>query len=407
MTSNTLTTLPEESTTDLAGITFTDPTNPYYGSRIELEDRATLTLHGPGVVSEVQVGTSEFLTANDGSRIAFLGQAAAGGVIYDVFGGELDFYGQSYGEADYTVYAQNQGGTHAQGKVVFNERSSVGSSFFSVQAGSTGNLGGEVDLNDNANADLAYFSLFGNATIDLSGHRAPGVTIQQIDGNGGLIYLGSNNLTLDTLFSDYCSASLQDLGTAGGRGGSLTKSGAGNLVLKAPSTYTGGTKIIAGTLTVLSRNGSGTGTGPVWVRGGTLSGFGIIAGDVTIGSSAAGASTLALVGKSLGTMSIQGRLAFRSEGAAQFEISDAQQIAGAASAKGVRIDPAAQATFLDRLPAPVPNGTVITLLDNTALTPIAGAFANLPEGASLKEGPNTYRVTYRGGDGNDLTLTAE
>ncbi len=50
-------------------------------------------------------------------------------------------------------------------------------------------------------------------------------------------------------------------------------------------------------------------------------------------------------------------------------------------------------------------GTVFTAISNTAATPIAGAFANLPDGSTFTVGRNTYQVSYSGGDGNDLTLT--
>ena len=54
-----------------------------------------------------------------------------------------------------------------------------------------------------------------------------------------------------------------------------------------------------------------------------------------------------------------------------------------------------------------PTGTVFTLISNTATTAISGTFANLSEGLIFSIGPNTYRVSYHGGDGNDLTLTVQ
>ena len=49
-------------------------------------------------------------------------------------------------------------------------------------------------------------------------------------------------------------------------------------------------------------------------------------------------------------------------------------------------------------------GTVFTVIDNTAATPIAGTFRNLPDGSTFTVGPNTFQADYEGGDGNDLTL---
>ena len=50
-------------------------------------------------------------------------------------------------------------------------------------------------------------------------------------------------------------------------------------------------------------------------------------------------------------------------------------------------------------------GIVLTVINNTATTPISGTFANLPDGSTFTVDPNTFHVSYEGGDGNDLTLT--
>jgi hypothetical protein len=50
-------------------------------------------------------------------------------------------------------------------------------------------------------------------------------------------------------------------------------------------------------------------------------------------------------------------------------------------------------------------GTTFTLLSNTAATPIAGTFANLPDGSIITIHGNNLQASYEGGDGNDLTLT--
>jgi hypothetical protein len=50
-------------------------------------------------------------------------------------------------------------------------------------------------------------------------------------------------------------------------------------------------------------------------------------------------------------------------------------------------------------------GTVAIVINNTAATPIAGEFENLPDGLVFTSEDNTFQVDYEGGDGNDLTLT--
>ncbi len=50
-------------------------------------------------------------------------------------------------------------------------------------------------------------------------------------------------------------------------------------------------------------------------------------------------------------------------------------------------------------------GTVFTVINNTAATPIAGAFSNLPDGATFTSNGNSFKADYQGRNGNDLTLT--
>jgi hypothetical protein len=54
-----------------------------------------------------------------------------------------------------------------------------------------------------------------------------------------------------------------------------------------------------------------------------------------------------------------------------------------------------------------PAGTVFTIIDNDGTDAIAGTFSGYPEGSvlSLNGGATNLRLGYRGGDGNDLTLT--
>ena len=55
--------------------------------------------------------------------------------------------------------------------------------------------------------------------------------------------------------------------------------------------------------------------------------------------------------------------------------------------------------------ATLASGTAFILINNTANSPIIGAFSNLADGSTLTVGSNTYLVSYEGGTGNDLTLT--
>ena len=50
-------------------------------------------------------------------------------------------------------------------------------------------------------------------------------------------------------------------------------------------------------------------------------------------------------------------------------------------------------------------GEVFTLVNNTGSAAVNGTFNGYPEGAIFKIGSDTYKISYVGGDGNDVTLT--
>ena len=51
------------------------------------------------------------------------------------------------------------------------------------------------------------------------------------------------------------------------------------------------------------------------------------------------------------------------------------------------------------------DGETLTLIQNTSANPTAGAFAGLPEGAFLSVNGQMLRISYTGGDGNDVVVT--
>ncbi len=51
-------------------------------------------------------------------------------------------------------------------------------------------------------------------------------------------------------------------------------------------------------------------------------------------------------------------------------------------------------------------GTVFTLIDNDGTDPVTGTFGGLTQGSLLPVGSETFQISYTGGTGNDVTLTA-
>jgi autotransporter-associated beta strand protein len=209
--------------------------------------------------------------------------------------------------------------------------------------------------------------------------------------------VGSNNLS--TIFSGL----IQDGGLSGGAGGSLTKVGSGMLVLTNANLYTGGTTIEGGKLVVNNRTGSGTGTGLVQVNGGTLGGKGTIAGPVILGTGSGPGAVLSpgKRGVKPAPLTIQSALTFNSDSTYNFGLktNSANVVANGVTINGALFSFAALGV------GALPAGTVFTVINNTATTPISGTFSNLPDGSTFTVGSNTFQTNYEGGDGNDLTLT--
>jgi autotransporter-associated beta strand protein len=269
-----------------------------------------------------------------------------------------------------------------------------------AESGRNGGLGGTILIENEAVVDQGQFQLHGNGTLDLTNATTQIVSIGSLTGNGIVslaghaLSIGNNNL--NTGFSGLIQGS-----------GGVTKVGSGTLTLTGANTYTAATTVTAGTLRVNNQTGSATGTGVVRVTAGTLGGKGIIAGLVTIGT---GSGTGAVLAPSVGSnrpviLTIQRALTFKADSTYSYKLTTRNPNADQVIASGVTIDSAAQFSFQQIGNNSLSGGTVFTAISNTSVNPIAGTFANLPDGSTFTVGNNTFQVSYEGGDGNDLTLT--
>jgi len=176
-------------------------------------------------------------------------------------------------------------------------------------------------------------------------------------------------------------------------GGGLFKGGTGTMTLTGPSPV-GKLFIVSGTVDVQGTVGPvnlfsallvGTGTvGAISATGGTLS-PGALLGTGTLTSTGG----LSLSASSAMTVDLNGAAA------GQF---DRLAVTGPVSLGNATLQP-----FLGFSPAP---GTIFTLVDNDGADPVAGTFSGRPEGSTFLLGSTIVRMSYVGGDGNDVTLAA-
>jgi autotransporter-associated beta strand protein len=155
-----------------------------------------------------------------------------------------------------------------------------------TQYGGTIILGGAT-LNINSQYDLGGAdqgpTTFNNGTLQYATTLATGAAGTALDISAQpVIFAG--NATIDT--NGHAVTYANSIGN-GGSGLLTVKSNAtgGVLTLAAANTYTGGTNVSSGTLNVTNTIGSATGTGPVNLLGGTLTGGGFISGAVNASGS--------------------------------------------------------------------------------------------------------------------------
>ena len=312
--------------------------------------------------------------------------------------------------ADNAVITNNggQGSAKLGGSLTFTgEAAAADNATLIANPGTNGGGGGAIIFDSTSLGGTARCELFGNGSLDISQHDAPGVTIGSLEGDG-LVFLGARNLTLGSNnLSTVFSGVIQDGGAGGGAGGSLIKIGKGTLTLSGANTYTGGTTVSAGTLAISNTTGSGTGSGAVVVSGGTLAGNGTIAGAVTIGGDSLAPSFLSPGSRQQATLTIQGSLTFSISGTynCSYKGRGRNVQFDQVVANGVIIQDAAGFNFPGTTQGNLPLGTVLTVISNTSSTPITGTFSNLPDGTIFAAAGGNFQANYEGGDGNDLTLT--
>ena len=401
-------------------------------TNIEFESTSTAgnaTFINNGLMKFGNTSTAGDATINNNGSLVFDGSSTAGNATFTNSGGLIQF-GENASDTptggnatfinqdggfvvlhfgtggDATFINNGAAATDGfKGETLFQDTDDAGNAVLIANGGLDGGDGGSIQFATASTGGTARVEVSGNGNLDISPHDAPGVTIGSIEGDGD-VFLGANNLTVGTnnLGTTY-SGLIQDGGTNGGTGGSLTKAGTGKLTLTKSNTYTGDTTITDGTLQVTNTSGSATGTGSVQVNAGTLSGTGIISGAVTVATGTSAATLLPGSATIPGTLTMQSTLSFNARATYQFVMNSNIPAAAKVVANGVTINKSAQFTFTNLGTAVLPTGVVFTVISNTSANQIAGTFANLADRSTFTAGSNTFQVNYKGGDGNDLTLT--
>ena len=349
-----------------------------------------------------------FGTSSGGNAV----MTAEGAAVKDASGGAILFW-ESSTAANATCVANGGSADGALGGRIgfLSQSGDAGQATLIANGGTNGGLGGFISFVFSSDGGEAQVEVYDNGYLDLSDHDSPGVTIGSLSGSG-FVYTGSRNLTIgsNNLSTTFSGIIQEDGGIVGGNNGSITKLGTGTLTLSGASIYTGGTTVTGGVLKVANTTGSATGTGPVNVDIGTLSGSGIIGGDVALGTGTGAGAVIAPSGQTNvqpGTLTINGNLTFNSDATytCTFKAKPNRAKTDQVIANGVTINSGAMIALIGHTRGALTQGMVLTLISNTSANPISGTFSNLPDGSIVTINGNNFQASYEGGDGNDLTLT--
>ena len=344
------------------------------------------------------------------SQIDFEGFSSAGEGTFTTVGGSTSGEQGAFILFDNTATADNAtfviNGAMGAGltgtELFFTDNTTAANANITANGGVDGSDGGVISFQKKSKGGTASITLSGNAELDITTHRAPGVTIGSLTGEGSVL-LGANTLSIGSNNqSTTFSGVIQDTG-------GVTKAGRGTLTLTGSNLYTGNTTVTGGVLEVSNRRGSATGTGNVNVQAGALAGNGIISGAVAIGT---GNGRRAFLAPAAGTnvqamLTIQGALTFNADAtyAYTFRAKRNRARTDKVFASGVTINSGALIASSGHTQGRLTTGLTLTLISNTSVNPISGTFSNLPDGAIVTVNGNHLQASYEGGDGNDLTLT--
>lgn len=245
-----------------------------------------------------------------------------------------------------------------------------------LRAGSDANLG-------SSSAPVNFQGTGGTLQFTASGTFAKPISFSlgSSPQGGGTLDIGGNAITLTGPLSGNAPSGLNIVG-----GGTLTLAAssplfsgsisAGMLTLAAPDTLP--------QVTVLST--------------GTLAGNGFVGGTVFAGTLAPGVGGAGLLGMGRLTLTMSSTFQIELNGALpgtgydQVIVGDLVTLGNATLALSLGFNPADDTSF--------------TIIDNQGTDPVSGTFNGLAEGATVSAGDETFVISYHGGDGNNVVLTA-
>ena len=252
------------------------------GGSVEFSGGATVFLDS-STAGNATINNKAGTVVNSNGFTRFETTSTAGSATINNNGGSVDGSGGRTGFYDSstagsaTINNKAGSGVGSGGETFFFNNSNAGNAMIITNGGTGVGSGGRTFFFDSSDGGTARAITNGNGSFDISGLTTAGMGIGSIEGSGNY-FLGSKTLTVGSNnLTTTVSGVIQDGGTNGGTGGSLTKVGTGTLTLTGTNTYTGTTTVDDGSLIVDGSIGSAQ---TVVNPGGLLGGIGFLRGDL-------------------------------------------------------------------------------------------------------------------------------
>ncbi|MEU0412788.1 autotransporter [Streptomyces griseorubiginosus] len=322
------------------------------GANVQWGDGTTARIFMPGTAKTVYIN---LLAARSRSLLTFdyngpvtLGAPIGGGRFHDTLSapgaGDVVIKGTKGNDVTFAAVQYYDGSTTVEKNAV-------------LRLGS-GRSGGDGGLYTGG----SLYQVVNDGSLVVDNTSRP-LTLSRISGSGSLTQAGRATTTLTGSAVTYTGTTTVRKGTLALRGGATLARSRGIRLTSTAARLDAGT---AGLRVVSSLSGKGT------VKG-SVTNDGVVTGGLTVSGGY--------------TQSAKGELVLAKS---PLKVTGAVRLGGDLDLAAAGTDPA----------------RTVTVLDHRGGARTTGAFKGLAEGTRLKLADTTYRISYRGGDGNDVVLTA-
>jgi len=304
-------------------------------------------------------------------------------------GGGIIYHDGSDNYAALQLYGDNSGFT---GTFIAKMRSGNHRLAFMTQQSGSGNANWLLDANGNDCQRL----LLGNGTLNFGSLSGRGLI--RNDATGSVI-ISIGALNSNTNYSGTLSQA-----NANDKVG-VDKVGTGTLIFSGNNTYALATTVQNGTFLLNNNASTGVFSSPVIVNAGAFGGMGKSQNTVTVGiGNGIGAAFIPGTDGTVGTFTTTSTVTLNAD--AMYKV-DINSIAGTTDqiVAGSVILNNPQLVIADIGSGSITTGTSFTIINNTGTAAVSGTFNNFPEGSNVLLNNVNFKISYVGGDGNDVTLT--